>query len=56
MPIVPVDSFDEGLAYVNAHDHPLAMYVFSHDPDFKSKSALFICSASFNYTEVWAQL
>ncbi|KAF8892380.1 Aldehyde/histidinol dehydrogenase [Mucidula mucida] len=37
MPIVPVDSFDEGLAYVNAHDHPLAMYVFSHDPDFKSK-------------------
>ncbi|KAJ3965707.1 Aldehyde/histidinol dehydrogenase [Lentinula raphanica] len=37
LPIMPVDSIDEGLAYVNAHDHPLSVYVFSQDKAFKAK-------------------
>ncbi|KAF5389876.1 hypothetical protein D9757_003571 [Collybiopsis confluens] len=37
LPIMPVDSVDEGLAYVNAHDHPLSVYVFTQDSDFKAK-------------------
>lgn len=37
LPIVPVDSLEEALAYVNARDHPLAIYVFSTDEKFKTK-------------------
>ncbi|KAJ7172042.1 NAD-aldehyde dehydrogenase [Mycena filopes] len=37
LPIVPVDDLDAGIAYVNAHDHPLALYVFTQDEAYKSK-------------------
>ncbi|KAE9394091.1 NAD-aldehyde dehydrogenase [Gymnopus androsaceus JB14] len=37
LPIMPVSNIDEGLAYVNAHDHPLSVYVFSQDNEFKAK-------------------
>ncbi|KAK7467379.1 Hexadecenal dehydrogenase [Stygiomarasmius scandens] len=37
LPIMPVDSIEEGIAYVNAHDHPLSIYVFSNDKNFKDK-------------------
>ena len=33
LPIRSVDSLDEAIAYVNAHDRPLALYPFSHDRD-----------------------
>ena len=32
-PIRSVDSLDAAIAYVNAHDRPLALYPFSHDRD-----------------------
>lgn len=31
LPIRTVDSLDDAIAYVNAHDRPLALYPFSHD-------------------------
>ncbi|KAJ7632988.1 NAD-aldehyde dehydrogenase [Roridomyces roridus] len=37
LPIVPVDNLDEAIAYVNAHDHPLALYVFTQNEVFKKK-------------------
>ncbi|CAK5277533.1 unnamed protein product [Mycena citricolor] len=37
LPIVPIDSVEEGIAYVNANDHPLALYVFSQDDAYKQK-------------------
>jgi len=37
LPIVPVDSLDEAISFVNAHDHPLALYVFSQDAKYKAK-------------------
>ncbi|KAJ7137790.1 NAD-dependent aldehyde dehydrogenase [Mycena epipterygia] len=37
LPIVPVEDLDAGIAYVNAHDHPLALYVFSQDEAYKKK-------------------
>ncbi|KAJ3520523.1 hypothetical protein NMY22_g12720 [Coprinellus aureogranulatus] len=37
LPIVPVDSVEEALRYVNEHDHPLAIYAFSQDPEYKKK-------------------
>ncbi|KAJ3488890.1 hypothetical protein NLI96_g2510 [Meripilus lineatus] len=37
LPIVPVQDVDEAIAYVNDHDHPLALYVFSQDDKYKAK-------------------
>ncbi|SJK98417.1 related to aldehyde dehydrogenase [NAD(P)] [Armillaria ostoyae] len=37
LPIVPVDNIDEAIKFVNAHDHPLALYVFSQDSEVKTK-------------------
>ncbi|KAJ7606940.1 NAD-aldehyde dehydrogenase [Mycena polygramma] len=37
LPIVPVEDLDAAIAYVNAHDHPLALFVFSQNDAYKSK-------------------
>ncbi|KAF9446039.1 NAD-aldehyde dehydrogenase [Macrolepiota fuliginosa MF-IS2] len=37
LPIVPVKDVDEAIAFVNSHDHPLALYVFSRDATYKQK-------------------
>ncbi|KAK0496050.1 NAD-aldehyde dehydrogenase [Armillaria luteobubalina] len=37
LPIVPVDNIDEAIKFVNAHDHPLALYVFTQDSELKTK-------------------
>ncbi|KAG7090418.1 hypothetical protein E1B28_009537 [Marasmius oreades] len=37
LPIMPVKDLDEAIAYVNSHDHPLTLYVFSQDSKFKEK-------------------
>ncbi|KZP08660.1 NAD-dependent aldehyde dehydrogenase [Athelia psychrophila] len=37
LPIVPVDSVDDAIAFINARDHPLALYVFSDSAAFKAK-------------------
>ncbi|WEN15250.1 coniferyl aldehyde dehydrogenase [Rhodanobacter sp. AS-Z3] len=31
LPLVPYDSIDEAIAYVRAHPHPLALYLFEND-------------------------
>ncbi|KAF9265110.1 NAD-aldehyde dehydrogenase [Marasmius fiardii PR-910] len=37
LPIMPVKDLDEAIAFVNAKDHPLSLYVFSQDSRFKEK-------------------
>jgi coniferyl-aldehyde dehydrogenase len=37
LPILPYDSLDEALAYVNAHDRPLALYGFGDDETFRKR-------------------
>ncbi|KAF5379237.1 hypothetical protein D9615_006047 [Tricholomella constricta] len=37
LPIVPVEDVDEAIAFINARDHPLALYVFSQNAHFKEK-------------------
>jgi aldehyde dehydrogenase (NAD+)/aldehyde dehydrogenase (NAD(P)+) len=37
LPILTVENVDEAISFINAHDHPLAIYVFSQDPAFKAK-------------------
>jgi acyl-CoA reductase-like NAD-dependent aldehyde dehydrogenase len=31
LPVIPVDSVDDAIAAINAHDKPLALYVFAED-------------------------
>ncbi|KAG8891263.1 hypothetical protein FRC01_014797, partial [Tulasnella sp. 417] len=35
LPIVPVDSTEEALAFVNSREHPLALMAFSNDPKYR---------------------
>jgi len=37
LPIIEVDDVDEAIEFINARDHPLALYVFSSSSAFKSK-------------------
>jgi len=37
LPIVPVEDIDAAIAFVNAREHPLALYVFTRDPAVKAK-------------------
>jgi len=37
LPIVPVENIQEAVNFINARDHPLALYVFSHNPKIKSQ-------------------
>jgi len=37
LPIIPVDDVDEAIKFINARDHPLALYVFSSNAAFKDK-------------------
>lgn len=37
LPIVTVNNFDEAIEFVNARDHPLALYVFTDDSNLKEK-------------------
>ncbi|KAH9060604.1 NAD-aldehyde dehydrogenase [Lactarius vividus] len=37
LPIIEVDNVDEAIGFINARDHPLALYVFSPNSAFKSK-------------------
>ncbi|KAF7295551.1 hypothetical protein MIND_01095100 [Mycena indigotica] len=37
LPIIPVENLDTGIAYVNANDHPLALYVFTQNDALKKK-------------------
>ncbi|GJE85335.1 NAD-aldehyde dehydrogenase [Phanerochaete sordida] len=37
LPIVPVADFDEAIAVINAHEHPLSLYVFTQDAALKEK-------------------
>jgi len=37
LPIVPIDSLDEALAFINARPHPLVLYAFTEDPFVKQR-------------------
>ncbi|PCH40560.1 aldehyde dehydrogenase [Wolfiporia cocos MD-104 SS10] len=37
LPVVPVKDVDEAIAFINANDHPLNIYVFTNDSAFKEK-------------------
>ncbi|KZS97046.1 aldehyde dehydrogenase [Sistotremastrum niveocremeum HHB9708] len=37
LPLVPVDSIDEAIQWINNHPHPLALYTFTEDEELKQK-------------------
>ncbi|KAH8082835.1 aldehyde dehydrogenase [Cristinia sonorae] len=50
LPVISVQDVDEAIEFVNARDHPLALYVFSQDSGFRTKvakntqSGAFVCN------------
>jgi aldehyde dehydrogenase (NAD+) len=37
LPILPIDDIDQAIAFVNERDKPLALYLFSNDPEVESE-------------------
>ncbi|CAL1698986.1 unnamed protein product [Somion occarium] len=37
LPIIPVDSVDEAIKFINSRDHPLVLYIFAQDRKVKEK-------------------
>jgi len=54
--IVPVDSMDEAIEWINDHDNPLAIYVFTEDPGFKEKVLNSTNSGSIVFNDCVGQL
>ena len=47
MPIISYESIDEVTAYINSHDHPLALYLFTSDSDLVARVERETRSGSF---------
>jgi acyl-CoA reductase-like NAD-dependent aldehyde dehydrogenase len=56
MPIVPYESVDEAISYINANDHPLALYIFSADASLIKKVETSTRSGSFVVNDTVIQL
>ncbi|KAH6918157.1 aldehyde dehydrogenase [Coprinopsis sp. MPI-PUGE-AT-0042] len=52
LPIIAVDNLDEAIRFVNARDHPLALYVFAQDQAVKDKVFRSTHSGGFACNEV----
>jgi len=50
LPIVTVNDFDEAIAFVNARDHPLALYVFTDDSELKEKGKIYFESRATTHS------
>jgi acyl-CoA reductase-like NAD-dependent aldehyde dehydrogenase len=50
LPIVAVNDFDEAIEFINARDHPLALYIFTDDSRLKEKGEIYLMSRSTTYT------
>jgi len=51
LPIVPVEDVDEAIRFINARDHPLALYVFSQNQEFKDRVFRSTQSGAFSANE-----
>jgi len=40
LPLVTVNDFDEAIEFINARDHPLALYIFTDDSELKEKGKI----------------
>ena len=51
LPIVTVNDFDEAIEFINARDHPLALYVFTDDSELKEKGKIYFrfCTTTYSY-------
>lgn len=45
-----VDNFDEAIEFINAGDHPLALYIFTNDSKLREKGGIWL----FFHTKTYA--
>lgn len=50
LPIVTVNDFDEAIEFINARDHPLALYIFTDDCKLREKGKIYLVSNTTTYT------
>ncbi|KIY64672.1 NAD-dependent aldehyde dehydrogenase [Cylindrobasidium torrendii FP15055 ss-10] len=55
LPIIPVDSIDEGLAHIRSNDSPLALYAFTFDSKLQDKIRRETQSGSILFNDVVVQ-
>ncbi|EIN03578.1 aldehyde dehydrogenase [Punctularia strigosozonata HHB-11173 SS5] len=56
LPIVPVDSMDEAIAFVNERPHALVLYAFTEDPQVKQQITDTTASGSLVFNDTFQQL
>jgi aldehyde dehydrogenase (NAD+) len=55
LPVVPVDSINEAIAFVKSRPHPLALYVFTDDPALKQRFVDTTLSGSLVFNDTFMQ-
>ncbi|GLB44380.1 putative aldehyde dehydrogenase family protein [Lyophyllum shimeji] len=56
LPLVPVDSVQEAIEFVNSRDHPLVLYVFTEDPKTKKAIIEETMSGNLVFNDTFQQL
>ncbi|KAF8637546.1 hypothetical protein AX17_002753 [Amanita inopinata Kibby_2008] len=56
LPLVPVDSLDEGIEYISSRDHPLVLYAFSDDEKFTQQVNKNTMSGNLVFNDTFMQL
>ncbi|KAI0060490.1 aldehyde dehydrogenase [Artomyces pyxidatus] len=56
LPLVPVDNIQEAIEFINERSHPLALYVFTDDPEVKQAFVEQTLSGSLVFNDVFQHL
>jgi len=56
LPIVPVDSVQDAIDYVNSHDHPLVLYAFANDESVKKQIVDQTTSGGVAFNDTFGQM
>jgi len=56
LPLVPVDSVDDAIAFISSRDHPLVLYAFSNNPETKEYILKNTMSGNVAFGDTFQQL
>jgi len=56
LPLIPVDSVDDAIEFVNSRDHPLVLYVFTENPKVKKAIIEETMSGNLVFNDTFQQL
>ncbi|KAG6918470.1 hypothetical protein DXG01_014097 [Tephrocybe rancida] len=56
LPLVPVDSVEDAIEFINSHDHPLVLYAFTEDEETKRTLVETTMSGNLIFNDTFGQL